>query len=705
MQVHRRSILSAGIGATALSLAGHIAGAPPAHAGPQPSTGISWPQGQVFPTFAKAKKVVIADATRLDGFDRLLLTSLQGVINARVPEIYLIVDPVDRTWVANLPVTTSSVADPMSLVSRYRDRVNGAIVYDLAAPDTINLATTMAGLKGCVVASAAQAEAHQLPIVTDLRGQFADDPAAIHEWQMANLWPQCTHRVLVGLPPATTVEVADVTWTEVAREGNEVRDSSNRKVYTFDLSAHLSGSELFVKFSDSFPTDGWGASVHSVTALANGATIASFTPGSDEEASHLFDGAHSQLGGSSNRFADGNNYFIYRFAIPAGTTSFVLEVDLENEYVVSTTATAPTRLEPFAQFRDFAVATKALVSWLPPSGDSGSQFADLLNRVEPGSAYAGWFSNDVSGEWSGVQLCSEHGVVVVAADFYANASVLSGIQVSTKASPSRRTTPSVRNTTYLTLTIGEGDNVQYCQRRMRDLWDDPGRGRAPMNWTVSPLLAEIGPALLRHYQQTATTSDLLVCGPSGAGYTYGDSWPQDALDTYTTMSGRSMAATGLDIVYAYSTPNSSGFPKLPDWVVQSYARNTNLRGIIQTDEHGRYSEPGASVPLIGTLWPQGSPADYKQGLLDHISAMGGTSDQPLFIAGLVNAWQWTPYDIWTLVRSLPSSIEVVLADRFFDLFAQTRQRATTPAAQKVTVTSSAKPHGSSSAAPTPGPKR
>lgn len=63
--------------------------------------------------------------------------------------------------------------------------------------------------------------------------------------------------------------------------------------------------------------------------------------------------------------------------------------------------------------------------------------------------------------------------------------------------------------------MGEGDNIQYCQRRMRQLWDDPARGRVPTNWTVSPLLAEIGPALLSHYQRTATANDLLISGPSG----------------------------------------------------------------------------------------------------------------------------------------------------------------------------------------------
>lgn len=73
---------------------------------------------------------------------------------------------------------------------------------------------------------------------------------------------------------------------------------------------------------------------------------------------------------------------------------------------------------------------------------------------------------------------------------------------------------------------------------MRDIWGDPKRGAVPVNWTVSPVLADIGPALLAYYQETATGNDLLIAGPSGAGYTYAGSWPEKALDAYTELTGQ-----------------------------------------------------------------------------------------------------------------------------------------------------------------------
>ena len=658
----RRTLL----GAAALSLG---LAAPAAADGPPPGRAVRWEKGRVFPTFHASGAVRVADMAELDGFDRLLLVSLQGLVNRERPEIYLIADPVDETWIPDLPVRARREEDPWNLIERYRDRIGGAVLYDMDSPHTINLATTIAGLRGGVVATAAQAEQYGLPVLEDLRGRFADDPAAVHEWAMAHLWPQCTDEILVGLPPTHNVEVDDVAWTEVLREDERVTDSSNHDMYSIDLSDQLGPDELYVRFSDAFTDDGWGPGVYSVELRVDDEVAASFTPGTDDEAPYLFDGTTSQTK-EGMRFADGGNYFVYRFEVPAEASSLNIAIEMENQFVVSATDQAPTRVEPFSSFRDFPIATTALVSWLPPSGESGSQFEDLLTQVEPGTVYAGWFSDDVAGEWSGVELCSRAGVIVVAADFYMNATILSALRASTRARPAPPVTRTPENRTYLTLTFGEGDNIQYCQRHMRELWDDPARGQVPMNWTVSPLLEDIGPAVLHHFQRTAGENDLLICGPSGAGYTYGDSWPEDRFGVYTQLSGGYMSRTGLDLIFAYSTPEpGSAPPPLPTWVLEEYAADVDLRGILQTDEMGDISQPGAAVPLIGNFYPPGGVEIDRDELLAKIEA--DDTDGPLFISGLINAWSWTPSDVVTLVESLPEGIEVLLADEFFDLFART----------------------------------
>lgn len=72
--------------------------------------------------------------------------------------------------------------------------------------------------------------------------------------------------------------------------------------------------------------------------------------------------------------------------------------------------------------------------------------------------------------------------------------------------------------------------------------------------------------------------------------------------------------------------------------------------------------------MIGNFFPQGKAAEYRDGLLKHIEGWDGTA--PLFVAGAINAWSWTPGDAAELVELLGSPFEVVRGDTFFDLMNQ-----------------------------------
>ncbi|WP_329126184.1 GxGYxYP domain-containing protein [Streptomyces sp. NBC_01465] len=629
---------------------------------------------RLLPSFGSPVHLDVADAGALGGDDQLLLTTLQGVVNRKRPRLYFTYDTsgLDQRWLASTGVPVTHHDHAVDLIDRYRGEIRGAVLHDPAVPDSVNVATTLAGLENAVAATAEQARTYGLRTVADLRGRFDDDPAAVYRWQLDNLFPRCSHTFLTGLPPTRTVKADGVQWREVARESVRVRDSSNRAVRTFDLSAELPGADgVFLRFQDSFGDDGWGASVHQVTVKADGQVIASFTAGTDGEAPYLFDGLNSALGGDANRFGDGGGYFIYRFAPPAGTGQLVAEVDVWNQYLVTATTTPPTRVEPFPYFRDYAVAGRAMVLWLPPAGATGELLDEVFSRVTPTTPYCGWFSNDVAGEWGGVDRASRHGIEVIATDFYMNGTVHAGVPAKISSTVRPRPKASLRNRVYLTLTVGEGDNAQYCQRRMRDLWDNPARGRVPVNWTVSPLLADLGPALLAYYQQTATANDLLIAGPSGAGYTYPGSWPAEALDSYTELSGRFLRRTGMDLVYAYNQrrPDGEGWVPLDERVVSSYRRNTPLRGIVQSWETGDLQTRPAGLQVIGNFSPQGDAAEYHAALVRHIEGWDGAG--PLFVAGAVNAWNWTPDDIAELGELLGDPFELVRGDTFFELLGRT----------------------------------
>lgn len=210
--------------------------------------------------------------------------------------------------------------------------------------------------------------------------------------------------------------------------------------------------------------------------------------------------------------------------------------------------------------RDYAVANKAMVFWLDVN-DAGQKafFERILAEVKPGTPYLGWFSNDVAGEFSGVEITSRYGVYVLAADWFNNMTVFSGTNAKPAAAKPAQT-PKLENKIYVTYTFSEGDNLQYNQHRMRNLWDDPNRGKVPINWTSSPLLYDAAPAILDYYQNTATENDLLIAGPSGAGYFYPNAWPDDFFGDYLKLSYSYLKKSGMTIPYVLNRIDSENVP-------------------------------------------------------------------------------------------------------------------------------------------------
>jgi hypothetical protein len=161
----------------------------------------------VVPRFPRPGHLDVADITTLPGDEQLLLATLQGIVNRAQPRIYLI-SPAEegaRIWLDELRQPVDEIADPSELLSRYRTELRGAVVYDPAIPDTINVALTLAGLENAVVASQRlldrlSALPAAMPILADLRGRFTGKREA-YIWQREALWPRVNQRLLVGIPP------------------------------------------------------------------------------------------------------------------------------------------------------------------------------------------------------------------------------------------------------------------------------------------------------------------------------------------------------------------------------------------------------------------------------------------------------------------------------------------------------------------------
>ncbi len=138
--------------------------------------------------------------------ERVLLLSLQGLVNRTLPRLYLIFNDSDRFWLQEMqrqgdtdaPVTA---ADPMSVIEHYRSEVRGAVLSDPKVSLSPCIAACLAGADRLLMATPELAQKFHLPVRADLRGKFRDNPAALR-FLRTRLLPRLNPLLLCCLDPA-----------------------------------------------------------------------------------------------------------------------------------------------------------------------------------------------------------------------------------------------------------------------------------------------------------------------------------------------------------------------------------------------------------------------------------------------------------------------------------------------------------------------
>ena len=648
------------------------------------TSSIYWPDEQQLPRFAEPEHLDAVDVLDEPGDIKLMFATLQGIVNRERPRIYLLEDREEGkyTWLDDLDVPYEVYEDYMGLIEKYSHDINGMIIYDPEISDSINVATTMAGVEDAIVVSPDLSEQlsedpYEIETIEDLRGKFTDKMDA-YEWQLENLWEKTTDRMIVGLSPGNPVDVSGELsrlFEVIAKESTRENEANNREEYNIDLSEYLSKDDVYLLFEDAYPDDGWGPAVHKISVEADDEVIAEFKAGTSEEESYLYDRQHSQVadGQGGHRFADHDSYFVYKFTPPEGTEELTVSIDMWNQYKVSVSNENPPtseQVEPFGYLRDYAVANEAMVFWLAPHEEKERHvFDNILSEIEPGTPYLGWFADDVKGEFGGVEYVSEHGVYVVPADVFSNLTVFSGTEmepVQQKSEP----TPTLENKIYVTLIFGEGDNFQYNQHHMRNMWEDENRGQVPVNWTSSPLLYDGAPAILDYYQSTATENDLLVTGPSGVGYFYADPWPTDHFSTFLDETYSYMEKTDMTIPYVLNRVDEENIP-LSEEKAKAYEEYYNASGLfLSWEDNIDVSVSNDTLP-ISTIRGVGSVAEGREVLEE--AKENWDKESPTFVSIGLLAWNLSPTEVVKMTESLGSEYEIVLADEYISLIRQAYQ--------------------------------
>ena len=77
---------------------------------------------------------------------------------------------------------------------------------------------------------------------------------------------------------------------------------------------------------------------------------------------------------------------------------------------------------------------------------------------------------------------------------------------------------SLGNRKLLIFYAGDYDASSWLSETTPFIWDDPNRGKVPIMWAISPVLAERVPMALEYRWETATPNDYFVAADNGAGY-------------------------------------------------------------------------------------------------------------------------------------------------------------------------------------------
>lgn len=324
---------------------------------------------------------------------------------------------------------------------------------------------------------------------------------------------------------------------------------------------------------------------------------------------------------------------------------------------------------------DIGVACGSACVWLDPRTTKERQLLDkMLKDMTPGRDFVlGWYPE----ERSGVGEATKYGLSTIPADFFENATVYTAVNTPVKINPVPKR-PKLENKVYAAVYISDGDNIQYCQHAMAKIFDQSGRGKMPMNWTISPALADFSPSMLNYYYRKATTNDCFVSGPSGMGYAMpydahnarynGTSTSSKLITPYAQLTQRYIEKAGLRVITVWDNVSGThgkvyaeNCPYLYGLTINDWERGNRLTSKVMAD-----------ILAVTPLYPcYANSTDVIKDFFNR-DIKNYKGEEPMFVTGQVTVWDVGPDKLIALKDKLnalsPGNVEIVRADHWFSYY-------------------------------------
>ena len=152
------------------------------------------------------------------------------------------------------------------------------------------------------------------------------------------------------------------------------------------------------------------------------------------------------------------------------------------------------------------------------------------------------------------KVANPFGFGYVASDLYANCSFWSSYSDKTyKQTPGKAIT-AVPGKFYASVMWSDGDNLQFDQNALWNLWHDPARGTIPVATALSPSLQELDSPLLDWYYSKMTDKDELMAGPTGVQFIFIEDFKAELFPAWCKLTREWCADAGFHTVRIWRAP-------------------------------------------------------------------------------------------------------------------------------------------------------
>jgi hypothetical protein len=171
-----------------------------------------------------------------------------------------------------------------------------------------------------------------------------------------------------------------------------------------------------------------------------------------------------------------------------------------------------------ADLRDYLAQQRMLavdLDWR--DAEQASLLKEILTRLRPASLVFG--PPELAADDALLQILASRQDLLVPVSYAANLSWHSSYRPAVPLRQLDRLAPLAYKL-LVTFVYEGGSDLGFALGPMRALWWDPGRGKVPLGWTISPALLDLAPQVYQSYCSDAWMSgtDELVMAPNGPGY-------------------------------------------------------------------------------------------------------------------------------------------------------------------------------------------